>query len=51
MEDVKDFYSTLESSGIPKRYTHNLFNYQVGFVLGKILPPLLVFVPILLSSS
>lgn len=30
MEDVKAFYSILESSGIPKRYTHNMADYQVN---------------------
>lgn len=29
MEDVEDFYSKLEASGVPKRYTHNLANSQV----------------------
>lgn len=30
LEDVKAFYSVLESSGIPKRYTHNMGDYQVS---------------------
>lgn len=30
MEDVEAFYSILESSGIPKRYTHNMADYQVN---------------------
>ncbi|KAI6707329.1 hypothetical protein NL676_010291 [Syzygium grande] len=30
MQDVKDFYSQLEASGVPKRYTHNLANSQTG---------------------
>jgi hypothetical protein len=29
MEDVEAFYSSLEVSGTPKRYTHNLLDYQV----------------------
>ncbi|KAF2325526.1 hypothetical protein GH714_029845 [Hevea brasiliensis] len=31
VEDVNTFYSTLEASGIPKRYTHNLFNHQADY--------------------
>ncbi|VVA32827.1 PREDICTED: flavin-containing monooxygenase [Prunus dulcis] len=31
MEDVKAFYSLLEASGIPKRYTHNIADYQFGY--------------------
>ncbi|XP_031254862.1 flavin-containing monooxygenase FMO GS-OX-like 4 [Pistacia vera] len=31
MEDTKAFYSTLEASGIPKRYTHNLSDYQFDY--------------------
>lgn len=32
MEDVRAFYSLLESSGIPKRYTHNMGDYQVSSI-------------------
>ncbi|XP_016651229.1 PREDICTED: flavin-containing monooxygenase FMO GS-OX-like 5 [Prunus mume] len=31
MEDVKAFYSLLEASGTPKRYTHNIADYQFGY--------------------
>ncbi|KAE8055966.1 hypothetical protein FH972_012770 [Carpinus fangiana] len=31
MEDVEDFYSSLEVSGTPKRYTHSLFDYQFEY--------------------
>ncbi|KAI6707332.1 hypothetical protein NL676_010294 [Syzygium grande] len=31
MQDVKDFYSQLEASGVPKRYTHNLANSQFEY--------------------
>ncbi|XP_059657481.1 flavin-containing monooxygenase FMO GS-OX-like 4 isoform X2 [Cornus florida] len=31
MADVEAFYSTLEASGIPKRYTHNLSGYQFDY--------------------
>ncbi|KAH7514131.1 hypothetical protein FEM48_Zijuj11G0056300 [Ziziphus jujuba var. spinosa] len=31
MEDVEAFYSILESSGIPKRYTHNMADYQFEY--------------------
>ncbi|KAK3170395.1 hypothetical protein Dsin_000173 [Dipteronia sinensis] len=31
MEDVKAFYSKLEASGIPKRYTHNMASYQFDY--------------------
>ncbi|XP_004298656.1 PREDICTED: flavin-containing monooxygenase FMO GS-OX-like 3-like [Fragaria vesca subsp. vesca] len=31
MEDVRAFYSLLESSGIPKRYTHNMGDYQFEY--------------------
>ncbi|PQQ04781.1 flavin-containing monooxygenase FMO GS-OX-like 4 [Prunus yedoensis var. nudiflora] len=31
MEDVKAFYSSLEASGTPKRYTHNIADYQPGY--------------------
>lgn len=30
MEDVKAFYLNLEAHGWPKRYTHNIANYQVA---------------------
>ncbi|KAF7828393.1 flavin-containing monooxygenase FMO GS-OX-like 4 [Senna tora] len=30
-EDIQDFYSSLETSGTPKRYTHNLGVTQVSF--------------------
>lgn len=30
LEDVEVFYSVLESSGFPKRYTHNMADYQVS---------------------
>lgn len=33
MEDIKGFYSTLEASGTPKRYTHNMGDYQVNLVM------------------
>lgn len=29
MADVEAFYSSLEVSGIPKRYTHEMASYQV----------------------
>lgn len=32
MEDVRAFYTSLEASGIPKRYTHNMADYQVNSV-------------------
>ncbi|KAH9777343.1 Flavin-containing monooxygenase FMO GS-OX-like 4 [Citrus sinensis] len=31
MEDTKAFYSTLEASGTPKRYTHNMGDYQFDY--------------------
>ncbi|XVF10797.1 hypothetical protein REPUB_Repub07fG0214300 [Reevesia pubescens] len=31
MEDIKAFYSTLEASGIPKRYTHSLVDSQFEY--------------------
>ncbi|CAL8156575.1 unnamed protein product [Prunus armeniaca] len=31
MEDIKAFYSLLEASGIPKRYTHNLGDCQFEY--------------------
>ncbi|KAJ4712812.1 Flavin-containing monooxygenase [Melia azedarach] len=31
MEDVKAFYSKLEASGMPKRYTHSMANYQFDY--------------------
>ncbi|TXG51107.1 hypothetical protein EZV62_023631 [Acer yangbiense] len=31
MEDVKAFYSKLEASGKPKRYTHNIKDYQCEY--------------------
>lgn len=31
MEDVKAFYSKLEARGWPKRYTHNISNYQFEY--------------------
>ena len=30
MEDVEAFYSSLEASGVPKRYTHNMGSSQVN---------------------
>jgi len=30
MEEVELFYSKLEAAGIPKRYTHQLGEQQVG---------------------
>lgn len=32
MEDVKAFYSSLETLGIPKHYTHNVFRYKVNSI-------------------
>ncbi|CAB4279606.1 unnamed protein product [Prunus armeniaca] len=32
MEDIKAFYSLLEASGIPKRYTHNLGDCQIMYL-------------------
>lgn len=32
MEDVKAFYSLREASGTPKRFTHNLDDWQVSSV-------------------
>jgi len=29
MEDVEAFYAELEIAGFPKRYTHNMGDYQV----------------------
>jgi len=29
MEDVEAFYAKLEIAGFPKRYTHNMGDYQV----------------------
>ncbi|XP_043715357.1 flavin-containing monooxygenase FMO GS-OX-like 5 isoform X2 [Telopea speciosissima] len=31
MEDVKNFYSKLEAAGVPKRYTHNMGDYQFEY--------------------
>ncbi|XP_062026116.1 flavin-containing monooxygenase FMO GS-OX-like 4 [Rosa rugosa] len=31
MEDVRAFYSLLEASGVPKRYTHNMGDYQFEY--------------------
>ncbi|XP_021276884.1 flavin-containing monooxygenase FMO GS-OX-like 4 isoform X1 [Herrania umbratica] len=31
MEDIKAFYSTLEASGVPKRYTHNMGESQFEY--------------------
>lgn len=31
LEDVEAFYSSLEASGTPKRYTHNMALLQVFF--------------------
>ncbi|XP_077235943.1 flavin-containing monooxygenase FMO GS-OX-like 3 isoform X2 [Tasmannia lanceolata] len=31
MEDVKSFYRQLEAAGCPKRYTHNMSDYQVMY--------------------
>nr|POE68660.1 flavin-containing monooxygenase fmo gs-ox-like 5 [Quercus suber] len=31
IEDVETFYSSLEASGTPKRYTHRVANIQVGY--------------------
>ncbi|KAK9927507.1 hypothetical protein M0R45_024688 [Rubus argutus] len=31
MEDVRAFYTSLEASGIPKRYTHNMGDYQFEY--------------------
>nr|XP_043607025.1 flavin-containing monooxygenase FMO GS-OX-like 4 isoform X2 [Erigeron canadensis] len=30
MKDVEAFYSSLQASGVPKRYTHNMADYQVN---------------------
>ncbi|KAI4311659.1 hypothetical protein MLD38_036538 [Melastoma candidum] len=30
-EDVDSFYSDLEAAGVPKRYTHNMANYQFDY--------------------
>jgi hypothetical protein len=35
MEDVEAFYSSLEVSGTPKRYTHNMGDYQVYIFLNQ----------------
>ena len=35
MEDVEAFYSSLEASGTPKRYTHRVANIQVILVKSK----------------
>ncbi|KAM1034470.1 hypothetical protein PS1_038156 [Malus domestica] len=32
MEDVKAFYSSLEASGTPKYYTHNIYAYKVNSI-------------------
>ncbi|KAM1024626.1 hypothetical protein ACFX13_038608 [Malus domestica] len=32
MEDVKAFYSSLEASGTPKHYTHNIYAYKVNSI-------------------
>ncbi|XP_048435947.1 flavin-containing monooxygenase FMO GS-OX-like 3 [Pyrus x bretschneideri] len=31
MEDVKAFHSSLQTLGIPKHYTHNVFGYKFGY--------------------
>lgn len=31
MEDIEAFYSKLDAAGVPKRYTHNIGDYQVKF--------------------
>ncbi|KAF8412409.1 hypothetical protein HHK36_000373 [Tetracentron sinense] len=31
LEDVKAFYSTLDADGLPKRYTHNMSDYQFEY--------------------
>lgn len=31
MEDVKTFYAKLEAAGVPKRYTHNMSDYQFEY--------------------
>ncbi|KAK3041074.1 hypothetical protein RJ639_026871 [Escallonia herrerae] len=31
MKDVNAFYSSLEASGVPKRYTHNMSDYQFAY--------------------
>lgn len=31
MDDVQAFYASLEASGIPKRYTHNMGDYQFQY--------------------
>ena len=30
--DIDAFYSSLEAAGIPKRYTHQMEEYQVSFL-------------------